>query len=329
MRDLSSFLEVRSLSKRYDDSFSLRSISLSLDRGEIMTLMGPSGSGKTSLIRNICGLEIPDSGTVLIDGRDVTALPPGKRGAGIIFQDLALFPHMTAFENIAYGLRAQRLGSTEINKMVKDIAVTLHIDHLLEKYPDQISGGERQRIALARAIIVSPSVILMDEPLSSLDPELRLEIRRDIRRISKKMGLTMIYVTHYIEEGLYMGDHVSVIMDGKILANAPGEELFMHPQESRVAAFLGYNVIREKSGDLFAVHPSEISIGQNKDSYSGIVNSIGYEGEFYRVNVKSDEMDLEIRSRDWEVCRKMKIGDCIAFSFNRTVRLFDDPRNNL
>ncbi|MCL4314814.1 MAG: ABC transporter ATP-binding protein [Candidatus Thermoplasmatota archaeon] len=318
---MSSFLEVRDLNKKYDDSFSLRSINLSLEKGEILTLMGPSGSGKTSLIRNICGLEMPDSGSVFIGGMDVTDLPPGRRGTGIIFQDLALFPHMTAFENIAYGLRARRMENREVERMVRDISATLHIDHILEKYPDRISGGERQRVALARSIIVSPSVILMDEPLSSLDPELRLEVRKDIRRISKNMGLTMIYVTHYIEEGLYMGDRVSVIMEGRILADSNSETLFSHPPDSRVAAFLGYNVIRGTDGNIFAVHPSEISIGTNSTEMIGTVDSIGYEGEFFRISVSYRGEEIEIRSRDWKMCKGMKNGDRISFSFNSTVKL--------
>ncbi|HKJ96336.1 MAG TPA: ABC transporter ATP-binding protein, partial [Thermoplasmataceae archaeon] len=185
-----AFVEIRNLVRHYSGNFKLYNISLELERGETLTLMGPSGSGKTSLLRNVCGLDIPDSGRITVGGRDITYLPTTKRNIGLIFQDLAIFPHMKVYDNIAYGLRAKNVHERDIEERVEELSGMLGIKSLLERFPGQISGGQRQRVALARSVAPSPSVLLLDEPMSSLDMQLRSSVRSEIKSFAKKMELT-------------------------------------------------------------------------------------------------------------------------------------------
>lgn len=281
------YVEISRLCRKYSDGFSLDNISMSLEKGEIYTLMGPSGSGKTSLLRNISGLDRPDSGKVIVDGRDVTDLPTSKRGIGMIFQDLALFPHMTVFDNIAYGLRARREEETEISRRVDELASTLRIEGLLERYPSQVSGGQRQRVALARSVAASPSLLLLDEPLSSLDQQLRADVRSEIKSSARELGLTMIYVTHDHHEGLYMADNAGAMFDGRIENSGKPEELFTHPRTEMMALFFGYNVISGgRHGRAF--FPSDFEFTAGPADLSGTVTSSGFEGEFCRIHLLTD-----------------------------------------
>lgn len=285
------FVDVRGIGRAYSGAFALHDISISLDRGQILTLMGPSGSGKTSLLRNLCGLDIPDTGRISIGGSDLTRLPPQKRGIGLIFQDLALFPHMTVFENIAYGLRARRESAPEVGKRVRELASMLDIRELLERYPPQVSGGQRQRVALARSVAASPSLLLLDEPLSSLDRQLRSDVRRELKQLSSSLGLTMIYVTHDHHEGLYMADRAAVMFDGAIERTGEPRSLFMHPGSERIARFFGYNVFGPE-GSREAFHPAEFEFCDGGGDMDGVVVSSGYEGEFTSIHVRTEQGEM-------------------------------------
>ena len=263
MTDSLAFVEIKNISKRYSD-FSLRNISLELEKGKILTLMGESGSGKTSILRIISGLDFPDSGKVLISGRDITEIGPGKRNVGMVFQDLALFPHMTAYDNIAYGLRSLRYKESRIEQMVSNISETLRISSLLEKFPGNISGGEKQRVAMARSLVMEPDLLLMDEPMSSLDPGLRNDIMVEIKSISRKMDQTIIYVTHDVTEGLFLGDSIVYIDNGEVVRKGSPEEIWNNPESEKLARFLGFNIIKVK-GEKVAVRPEEIEIVENSE----------------------------------------------------------------
>ena len=283
MTDSLAFVEIKNISKRYSD-FSLRNISLELEKGKILTLMGESGSGKTSILRIISGLDFPDSGKVLISGRDITEIGPGKRNVGMVFQDLALFPHMTAYDNIAYGLRSLRYKESRIEQMVSNISETLRISSLLEKFPGNISGGEKQRVAMARSLVMEPDLLLMDEPMSSLDPGLRNDIMVEIKSISRKLDQTIIYVTHDVTEGLFLGDSIVYIDNGEVVRKGSPEEIWNNPESENLARFLGFNIIKVNEKKV-AVGPEEIEIVENSE-LTGKILGYGFEGQGYRLDIE-------------------------------------------
>jgi ABC-type spermidine/putrescine transport systems, ATPase components len=189
-------VELRNVSKSFGKVRAVDNASLRVEHGEFFSVLGPSGCGKTTLLRLISGLEFPDSGRIYFDGRDVTDLPSFKRETGMVFQNYALWPHMTVFENIAYGLKIRKYDKNRIKEKVKEVLKLVKLEGMEERYPTQLSGGQQQRVALARALVIEPKILLLDEPLSNLDAKLRVEMREEIKRIQKHLGLTAIYVTH-------------------------------------------------------------------------------------------------------------------------------------
>lgn len=214
-------------------------ISLTIHDREFMVLLGPSGCGKTTLLRGIAGLEQIDSGKIFIGGKDVTDLQPRQRRIAMVFQSYAVFPHLTVYENIAFGLRMQRVPDTELKKRVSSAAELLQITNLLDRYPAQVSGGQRQRVAVARAIAVQAEVLLMDEPLSNLDALLRLEMRAELKRLLKELNSTVVYVTHDQVEALSLGDRIAVMKDGNILQCDTPLSVYDHPASHFVGSFIG------------------------------------------------------------------------------------------
>ncbi|CAN5786854.1 ABC transporter ATP-binding protein [soil metagenome] len=214
-------------------------VSLTVADGEFVALLGPSGCGKTPLLRSVAGLEEIDAGRITIGGRDVTNLPPRHRRIAMVFQSYAVFPHMTVFDNVAFGLRMSKMSKPEIRKRVESAAELLHITELLARYPAQTSGGQRQRIAVARAIAMQSGVILMDEPLSNLDALLRLEMRAELKRLLKEVGTTTIYVTHDQVEALSMGDRIAVMRAGKIVQVGGPLEIYDAPVSRFLGSFIG------------------------------------------------------------------------------------------
>lgn len=214
-------------------------VSLTVNDQEFTVLLGPSGCGKTTLLRCVAGLEQVDGGRIYIGGRDVTFLPPRERKIAMVFQNYAVFPHLTVFENIAFGLRMQRRPDAEVRQRVQEVAELLHIADLLDRYPSQLSGGQRQRVAVARAIAVHPEVLLMDEPLSNLDALLRLEMRAELKRLLREIKATTIYVTHDQVEALSLGDRIAVMRDGRILQYDTPLEVYDNPANTFVGGFIG------------------------------------------------------------------------------------------
>lgn len=318
------YVEVKQLSKEYEGGFRLSDISISLEKGEILTLMGPSGSGKSSLLRNICGLDLPDSGTILVDGNDLTRLPTSKRNVGLIFQDLAIFPHMDVYDNIAFGLRSQKWQAKDVHQRVEELASLLKIEDLLERYPEQISGGQRQRVALARSVAPSPSLLLLDEPLSSLDMQLRSQVRSEIKSFSRKLGLSMIYVTHDHSEGLYMADHAALIFDGKIAQTSSPEELFLSPGSEMAARFFGYN-IAIVGGRKIAFHPSDFVLGGKSAEITGKIQSSGFEGEHTRFYLSlSDGTSIQLKSAPDSSASRLETGSEIGISITRKIEITEE-----
>ena len=225
--------------KRFGAKWTIPELDLTIEKGEFFTLLGPSGCGKTTTLRLIAGLEMADAGKISIAGKDVTKLDPPQRRIAMVFQNYALYPHMTVFENISYPLRIRRTAKDEIEKRVKESATRLRIGHLLERMPSQISGGEQQRVAVCRAMVQEPNAFLFDEPLSNLDARLRLEARRFLRKIQKELGITAVYVTHDQAEAMAMSDRVAVMKEGRLAQVASPEEIYHRPAELFVAGFVG------------------------------------------------------------------------------------------
>ena len=232
-------IRIERVSKLFKGARAVDDVSLTIDDGEFMVLLGPSGCGKTTLLRTIAGLEQVDGGRIVIGGREVTDLPARKRNIAMVFQSYAVFPHMTVFDNIAFGLRMHRATKGEIDRHVRDAAELLHIENLLDRYPAQTSGGQRQRIAVARALAMQPQVLLMDEPLSNLDALLRLEARAELKRLLNEIGSTTIYVTHDQVEAMSMGDRVAVMRTGKLVQVGDPLTIYDGPVDRFVGGFIG------------------------------------------------------------------------------------------
>ncbi len=227
------------VAKHFDSVEALRHIDITIADGEFMVLLGPSGCGKTTLLRMIAGLETPSSGRILIGGTDVTALPPARRGVGMVFQNYALYPHMTVRENIALGLKVRGLDRAKIEQRIAFAANLVQIGEYLERRPRALSGGQRQRVALARVIAREPAVSLMDEPLSNIDAQLRTIMRAELLRIHRAVGMTTIYVTHDQEEAMGLGDRITVMNFGHIEQIGSPDEVYGHPANAFVARFIG------------------------------------------------------------------------------------------
>jgi putative spermidine/putrescine transport system ATP-binding protein len=238
-------LRLTSVSKRYDKFVAVDDVSLDVRPGEFVTLLGPSGSGKTTTLRMIAGTIQPDAGTVVLDRRDITTVPPYKRGIGMVFQNYALFPHMTAAENIAFPLKMRGIKGRAAAAKVDEVLRLVHLDRFGGRYPLQLSGGQQQRVAVARAVVFNPGLLLMDEPLGALDKKLREALQLEITRISREIGVTVIYVTHDQEEALSMSDRIALYNRGRIDQIGTGEELYERPASLFVAQFIGEsNVFR-------------------------------------------------------------------------------------
>jgi len=236
---MSEHLAIAGLEKRLGDQAVTRGVTLSVGKSEIVALLGPSGSGKTTILRLVAGFETPDAGSVRIDGEDVTRVPPQRRNFGMVFQHYALFPHMTAGENVAFGLESRGLPSSEIRRRVAESLAAVELAGLDRRPVAQLSGGQQQRVALARALAPRPRVLLLDEPLSNLDPTLREKTRRELQRLIRSTGITTLFVTHEQEEAFELGDRVAVLNRGRLEQVGPPRELYENPATRFVATFIG------------------------------------------------------------------------------------------
>src|SRR5712691_3539186 len=234
-----AFLELEDITKHFGQNTAVDHISFSVERGEFLTLLGPSGCGKTTILRMVAGFETPNEGNILLDDDDITNRPASKRPMGMVFQSYALFPHMTAEQNIAFGMSIKRLPKDEITKRCAELLELVGLSEKGRNYPHQLSGGQQQRIALARALAVEPKVLLLDEPLSALDAKVRVTLRNEIRRIQQQLKMTAIYVTHDQEEALAISDRIAVMAKGRIEQLDHPEEIYSNPRTVFAATFVG------------------------------------------------------------------------------------------
>ena len=234
-----AFLELEQISKYFGPVTAVDHISLSINRGEFLTLLGPSGCGKTTILRMVAGFEQPSEGNILLDDEDITRRPASKRPMGMVFQSYALFPHLTAAQNIAFGMEIKRLAKGHIQRRCAELLELVGLAEMGPRYPHQLSGGQQQRIALARALAVEPKVLLLDEPLSALDAKVRVNLRNEIRRIQQQLKMTAIYVTHDQEEALAISDRIAVMAKGRIEQLDRPEEIYSNPHTVFAATFVG------------------------------------------------------------------------------------------
>jgi ABC-type sugar transport system ATPase subunit len=298
------------VTKRFDETTAVSDLNIEVADGELLVLVGPSGCGKTTALRMLAGLEDITSGRILIGDRVVNNIAPGSRDVAMVFQSYALYPHMTVYDNLAFSLRNQRVRRAEIDQRVRRTAEVLELGELLKRKPKQLSGGQRQRVALGRAIVREPSGFLMDEPLSNLDAALRVQTRAEILRLQKRLGTTMIYVTHDQIEAMTMGDRIAVMNKGELQQLGPPEELYEHPTNTFVAGFIGspaMNLLPSSAlgiggvGQLAGFRPEHVRLG------NGRAGSGSLDAAVEVVEYLGDEQLGHLRLGDHEIVVKLPV----------------------
>jgi putative spermidine/putrescine transport system ATP-binding protein len=279
-------VSLEGIRKTYGDVVAVDSVDLNVADGEFFTLLGPSGSGKTTTLRVIAGFERPDTGRVTLGGADITQQPPYARDVNTVFQDYALFPHMTVAENVGYGLKVKGVPRRERATQVAEVLKMVRLDGYGDRKPVQLSGGQRQRVALARSIVNQPKVLLLDEPLGALDLKLRQEMQVFLKALQRDLGMTFIYVTHDQEEALTMSDHVAVFNEGRIEQVGSPLDVYARPATEFVAGFVGTSNILERNGRRFSVRPERIEL--NGHGEPATVADVVFVGAFTRILVDTE-----------------------------------------
>jgi spermidine/putrescine ABC transporter ATP-binding subunit len=317
---------LRNLVKRYGDVTAVSGVSLEVAAGDFVALLGPSGCGKTTVLRSIAGIVEPDEGEILLNGESLVGRPIHSRGAALVFQNYALFPHLSVFENVAFGLRMRRVARNELQRRVDEALNLVRLDALAKRLPGELSGGQQQRVALARALVIRPSLLLLDEPLSNLDARLREEMRGEVRRLQRELGVTAVLVTHDIEEAFSVADRIAVMHEGRIVQTGTPSEIYAAPTSRLVAEFVGHanlfeadtveergaNVtlrvadittqVRKNDGAILSgrvwivVPPERIRLGATADGhanrYEAVIEEVTYFGGTSRVTLRLGALRL-------------------------------------
>jgi putative spermidine/putrescine transport system ATP-binding protein len=349
-------LALRGLTKRYGSFVAVDSVSLKVERGEFLTLLGPSGSGKTTILMCIAGFVAPTEGAVLLDGQDITPLPPERRDFGMVFQGYALFPHMSVAENVAFPLRVRKLGAAEREAKVKAALDLVQLDRFADRLPRQLSGGQQQRVALARALVFDPALLLLDEPLSALDKKLRAELQEELKALHRRVGRTFVNVTHDQEEALSLSDRVAILNHGKLVQEGAPAHLYEHPRTRFVADFLGksnflHGSVQESvpggfvigaggtrirqaaAGDhrpahgspvLLSLRPEKIALldeGQEaENSVTGRISAWSYLGAGYTLTVDTPDLGaLRVALPTWQAPIAPSEGLVVRLGWNATA----------
>ncbi|MBT3145113.1 ABC transporter ATP-binding protein [Neptunomonas phycophila] len=329
-----SYVSVTQLTKRFGENTVFEDIDFTIEQGEFVTLLGPSGCGKSTLLRSLAGLNPVDSGVIAVDGEDITHQAPQQRGIGMVFQSYALFPNMTVFDNIAFGLKMKKLAADQIATDVAKVIALVDLQGKEQHYPHQLSGGQRQRVALARALVVRPRILLLDEPLSALDAKIRKRLRQQIRDIQKELNLTTVFVTHDQEEAMTMSDRIFLMNKGEIVQQGSPESIYTQPANEFVAGFMGhYNLVDAiHAKRLFnidtdwkvAIRPESIYVreaGRQYDAHisapqQGVIQDHQLLGNIirYQVLVQGCELTVDLLNRSSE--RLLSTGSSLELLFN-------------
>ena len=309
-----TILSLENIEKNFDGENVLKNISLDIGRGEFVTLLGSSGCGKTTTIRIIAGLLTPDSGKVVLNGKDITMLAPEKRDVNTVFQNYALFPHMNVEKNIGYGLKLKKLPANEIKAEVEKALSLVQIEGFAKRNPSQLSGGQKQRVAIARAIVNKPSVLLLDEPLGALDLMLRRQMQTELKKLQKALGITFIYITHDQEEALNMSSRIVVMRNGNIEQIGTPSEVYDTPKTAFVAEFVGGANLYNDGKRLFAIRSEHVRLGVG--DYNGVVVENSFTAGLSKVKVRLKD-GQEITSSHMGMNINLKIGDEISIGWDK------------
>lgn len=331
-----AFVSLRQLTLAYGENIAVPELDLDIEEGELITLLGPSGCGKTTTMRAIAGLLQPKSGSIEIDGKDVTRLSANKRQIGLVFQSYALFPHLSAFENVAFGLRLQNIGGKDLSQRVDQGLERVGLADFTNRKPSELSGGQQQRLALARSLVMEPKVLLLDEPLSNLDARLRLEMRTELQRLQRETGITMIFVTHDQSEALALADRIVLMNEGRIAQLGTPEQLYSFPDSIFAADFVGFeNIVRvievkdnrcvianrdthhtgqldingRSNGPYLAWRPAAIQVGRG--SHQGKVLGVAFAGETREYVLESAIGNIKAHASVDEPIHR--VGDEVSF----------------
>ncbi len=299
-----AYLNVTRLNKHYGRTQVFHDIDFGAEEGEFVTLLGPSGCGKSTLLRCLAGLTPVDSGQILLQGQDLAPLPPQKRGIGMVFQSYALFPNMTVEGNVAFGLKMQKLPIAQTRQRVQEALALVELTELAKRYPHQLSGGQCQRVALARSLVTRPRLLLLDEPLSALDARIRKHLREQIRRIQRELNLTAIFVTHDQEEALTLSDRIVLMNKGEIVQSGNAETLYTQPANAFAAGFIGsYNLLRaeqaqaltgQRYGGQVAIRPESIRLLPAGQGIAAVILNHSLLGNVVRYRVQACGVELLI-----------------------------------
>jgi len=310
-------IRLSKVAKSFGEVKAVDGVDLEIADGEFFAMLGPSGSGKTTVLRLIAGFELPDSGVIEIDGVDVSQTPPFNRDVNTVFQDYALFPHMTVLENVEYGLKVKKVGKEERQVRARTALLRVKLEGYEARKPAQLSGGQRQRVALARALVNEPKVLLLDEPLGALDLQLRHEMQIELKELQRDVGITFIFVTHDQEEALTMADRIAVFHAGNIVQMGTAREIYEEPNSEFVAGFVGISNLLHRDQKVISIRPEKIKLGQVGDRvYSGLVASVMFLGALTRINVLIGEDTLTLLAENDGTQEFPKVGDKIEISWN-------------
>ena len=326
-----SYVVLENVTKSYDGAVILGPIDRSFDKGQFVTLLGPSGCGKSTLLRCIAGLIPLSGGRISVDGEDITRTPPQKRGIGMVFQNYALFPNMTVRENVAFGLEMRNVAAPERVKRVKEALELVELASYGERYPSQLSGGQMQRVALARSLVTRPRILLLDEPLSALDARIRRALRDQIRAIQKELGLTTLFVTHDQEEALTVSDRIVLMHAGHIEQDGRPEELYSRPVSRFAVEFIGFrnifspsqarNVLGVDAGSQVSLRPENIHVCRGSGSQSQVMGRVVSRmllGNVVRYQLSVDNMPLVMDTLNCTAQGMLSDGDTVPLSFDRS-----------
>ncbi len=305
-------VELKDVVKKFGKLYALENINLKIEKGEFFVILGPSGSGKTTLLRCVAGLEKIDEGRILIDEKDVTSLPPGKREVSMVFQNFALYPNKTVKENLSMPI--ENLKKEEREKIIEEVSKRLGISELLDRYPSQLSGGQQQRVGLARALVKRSKVFLMDEPLSNLDAPQRISARKLIREIQLENSITTLYVTHDQTEAMALADRIAIINQGKIVQIGSPEEIYENPANEFVASFFGnppMSIIHNEK-EKIGIRAEDVKIGEG--NYKGVVKDVEFWGDKYLIYISFNNEEIKAFSN-----KRIKVGEEINFDFKYKV----------
>jgi spermidine/putrescine ABC transporter ATP-binding subunit len=289
-------IDLENVTKRFGALAAVSEVSLSIQEGELFTLLGPSGCGKTTLLRLVAGFYAPDQGEIRFDGQRVNEVPPSERGIGMVFQNFALWPHMTVGENVAYGLKLRKVGQAEIAARVAGAFDKVKMPGLGGRYPGQLSGGQQQRVALARALVLNPRILLLDEPLSNLDAKIRVQVRQEIRKLQKDLGITTMYVTHDQEEALTLSDRIAVFNQGKVFQLGSPKELYERPANRFVADFIGINNLIDGTVSAIDATGQQMTTATAVGTLSALLDQRAKVGDRCVLCIRPENAALETRS---------------------------------